>query len=104
VKHGEVGVGAFLPAGEDAAETIQPGVGALDNPAACAEASLALDRLRLFAATADVGGERKLLGELADLLVVVGGVEAEPLRKLRCRRGPLDRDRLERWPGELVIV
>lgn len=104
MQHRQVGVGAFLPAGEDAAEAVEPGVGALDNPAACAEASLALDRLCFLAATADVGGERKLLGELADLLVVVGGVEAEPLRKLRCRLGPLDRDRLERWAGELVVV
>jgi hypothetical protein len=104
VQHCEVGVGAFLPAGEDAAEAVEPGVGALDDPAACAEASLAFDRLCIFAAAADVGGERELLGELADLLVVVGGVEAEPLRNLRCRLGPLDRDALERVEGELVVV
>ena len=53
-------------------------MGALDDPAACTEARLALDRLCFLAAAADVGGERELLGELADLLVVVGGVEAEP--------------------------
>jgi hypothetical protein len=89
---------------EDAAEAVEPGVGALDDPAACAEAGLALDRLRLLMAAADVGGERELLGELADLLVVVGGVEAEPLRDLRRRLGPLDRDALERVAGELVVV
>ncbi len=104
MQHREVGVGAFLPAGEDAAEAVEPGVGALDDPAACAEAGLALDRLRLFGAAADVGGERELLGELADLLVVVGGVEAEPLRRLRRRLGPLDRDARERVAGELVVV
>ena len=104
MEHREVGVGAFLPAGEDAAEAIEPGVGALDDPAACAEAGLALDRLRFLAAAADVGGERKLLGELADLLVVVAGVEAESLRPLRRRVGPLDRDALERVAGELVVV
>ena len=104
MEHREVGVGAFLPAGEDAAEAVEPGVGALDDPAAGAEAGLALDRLRLLVAAADVGGERELLGELADLLVVVGGVEAEPLRELRRRLGPLDRDALERVAGELVIV
>jgi hypothetical protein len=82
VEHRKVGVGAFLPASEDAAEAIEPGVGALDDPAACAEAGLAFDRLRLVGAAADVGSEGELLGELADLLVVVGGVEAEALRDL----------------------
>ena len=104
VEHREVGVGAFLPAGEDAPEAVEPGVGALDDPAACAEAGLALDRLRFLMAAADVGGERELLGELADLLVVVGGVEAEALRGLRGGLGPRDRDALKRVAGELVVV
>jgi hypothetical protein len=80
VEHCEVGVGSFLPAGEDAAEAVEPGVGAFDDPAVGAEAGLTLDRLRFVTAAADVGGERELLGELADLFVVVGGVEAEALR------------------------
>jgi hypothetical protein len=46
VEHREVGVGAFLPANEDAAEAIEPGVGALDDPAAGAEAGLAFELLR----------------------------------------------------------
>jgi hypothetical protein len=104
VEHGEVGVGAFLPADEDAAEAIQPGVRPFDDPAAGAEAGLAFDRLRLFAAAADVSGERELLAEVAHLAVVVRGVEAEPLRGLRRRLGPLDRDALERVACELVVV
>ena len=104
MEHREVGVGAFLPAGEDAAETIEPGVGALDDPAACAEAGLALDRLCFLAAAADVRGEREFVGECADLVVVVGGVEAEPLRPLPGRLRSFDRDALERRPGELVVV
>jgi hypothetical protein len=76
VEHGEVGVGAFLPANEDAAEAVEPGVGALDDPAAGTEAGLALERLRLVAATADVRGERELRRELTHLAVVVAAVEA----------------------------
>ena len=94
VEHREVGVGAFLPAGEDATETVEPGVGALDDPAAGAEAGLALDRLRLLAASADVGGEGELVAELVQLGVVVALVEAEALGLLGCRLWPLDRDRL----------
>ena len=75
VEHREVGVGAFLEAGEDATEAVEPGVAAFDDPAAGAEAGLALDRPRLFAAAADGGGEGELRGELVYLGVVVALVE-----------------------------
>ena len=80
MEHGEVGVGAFLPAGEDASEAVEPGVGAFDDPAAGAEAGLSFERLRFFAAAADVGGEGELVAELVHLGVVVALVEAEALR------------------------
>ncbi len=104
MEHCEVGVGAFLPAGKDAAEAIQPGVGALDDPAAGAEAGLALQRLCLLAAAADVRGEAELRRELVDLGEVVALVEAETLWPLPVRLGPLDRDRLDRLAGELEVV
>ena len=104
MEHREVGVGSFLPAGEDAPEAMQPGVGALDDPAAGAEAGLALECLRFFAAAADVRGERELLGELIHLWVVVALVEAEVLRLALARGWPLDRDRLERRAQQLVVV
>jgi hypothetical protein len=104
VEHREVGVGAFFPADEDAAEAIEPGVGALDDPAADAEAGLALERLRLLGAAADVGREAELVGELADFVVVIAAVEAQSLRPLVGRLGPLDRDRLERRACQLEVV
>ena len=63
-----------------------------------------MPRLRLFAATADVCGERELLRERIHLRVVVALVEAESLRPLRSRLGPLDRDALDRVAGELEVV
>ena len=104
MEHCEVGVGAFLPAGEDAAEAIQPRVGAFDDPATRAEAGLAFDRLRFFATAADVGGERKLRAEVAHLVVVVTAIQAEPLRPLACWLRPLDRDRLDRGAAQLEVV
>ena len=104
VEHREVGVGAFLPAGEDATEAIQPGVRALDDPAARSEAGLALERPRFLAAAANVRGEAELFEQLAHLVVVVAAVEAEPLRLLGCRLGPLDRDRLDRRACQLEVV
>ena len=79
-------------------------MGALDDPAAGAEAGLAFDRLCFFAAAADVGREAELVEQFADLVVVVATVEAEPLRPLGCRRGPLDRDRLNRLACQLEVV
>ena len=104
VEHGEVGVGAFLPAGEDTAEAVEPGVGAFDDPAAGAEAGLVFDRLGFFAAATDVGCEAELAGELVHLGVVVALVEAETLRSLPGRLGSFDRDRLDCLPGELEVV
>jgi len=54
VEHGEVRISAFLPADEDASKAIQPGVGALDDPTARAEAGLAFDRLRFVTAATNV--------------------------------------------------
>jgi hypothetical protein len=51
-----------------------------------------------------VRGEAELGAELAHFVVVVGGVEAQSLRPLPRRLRPLDRDRLERRPGEFVVV
>ena len=96
MEHGEVGVGSFLPAGEDAAEAVEPGVGAFDDPAAGSEPGLVFESLRFVAAAADVGGEAELVEEFTDLVVVVAAVEAEPLRALPGRLGSCDRDRLER--------
>ncbi len=79
-------------------------MGAFDDPAAGAEAGLLLELLRFFAAAADVGGEAELGEQLAYLAVVVGLVQADALGLFRCGRGPLDRDRLERDAGELVVV
>lgn len=104
VEHGEVGVGAFLPADEDAPEAIHPGVAALDDPAAGAHAGFAGQLLLLFSARANVRGERELLAELAHLVVVVALVEAETLRPRAGRLRPRDRDRLDRGAGELEVV
>jgi len=79
-------------------------VGALDDPAAGAEAGLTLDRIGLLAARADVGAEAKLAGEFVHLEIVVALVEAEALRLIGARLGPLDQDALERRAKELEVV
>src|SRR5207237_7843485 len=68
------------------------------------EAGLALDCRGFLAARADVGGEAELGGELVHLWVVVALIETQPLRPLRGRRGPLDRDRLESGATQLEVV
>src|SRR5437763_1714152 len=73
-------VGLLRPADEQAAEAIEPGVRALDDPAAGAEACLPLERLLLFTAGADVRAEPVLADEFVDLRIVVPLVQADPLR------------------------
>jgi len=50
VEHGEVVLGFLRPADQDCSVAIEPGVGALDDPAAGAVAGFAGERLLLFAA------------------------------------------------------
>jgi hypothetical protein len=85
VEEAEVVLGLLRPADEERAAAVEPGVGALDDPAAGAEAGLAGDRPGFLAAAADVGGEAELDCEFADLVVVVALVQAELLRLLGAR-------------------
>ena len=75
-----------------------------DDPAAGAPAGAARLEVDLFAAAADVRGEPVLVDEFARVGVVVGAVEGDPLRLLRGRLGPRDRDRVERALQQLVVV
>jgi hypothetical protein len=71
-------------------------VAGFDDPAAGAPAGRACFLLDLFAAAADVRGEPELADEFAAVGVVVGGVEADALRRFDSRFRALDRDRVER--------
>jgi len=84
------------PADEQRPVAVEPGVASLDDPASRAPAGSAQLALDLLAAAADVGCEAAPAGELVHPGVVVAAVEAQPLRPLRGRAGPLERDRVER--------
>jgi hypothetical protein len=79
-------------------------VAGFDDPTAGAPAGVARLEVDLFAAAADVRGEPVSVDELARVSVVVSAVEGDPLRLLRGRLGPLDRDRVERALQQLVVV
>ncbi len=79
-------------------------MGALDHPAAGAEAGFALDRFRLLAARADVGAETEPVGELVHLGVVVALVQAETKRPVLRGVRPVDQDLFERRAEELEVV
>ncbi len=79
-------------------------MGALDDPAAGAEAGILLDRLCLLAAGADVGAEAELGEELVDLAIVVALVEAEAGRRGLGGVRPLDQDLFECRAEELEVV
>ena len=104
MEHRDIGIGTLLPADEDSTESVHPAVGSLDDPASCSKSSTPLDALGLFAAGSDVSGESKFADKITDLAVVVAFIEAEPLRRCRCRSRPLDNDVLDRLTRELEVV
>jgi hypothetical protein len=67
-------------------------MGSFDDPAAGAPAGDLELELDLFAARSDVWGVAVLEREGVHRRRVIGAVEAETLRPLGGRRGPLDRD------------
>lgn len=104
MQHCQVGVGSLLPAHEQTAEAVEPGLAALDHPAPGAEAGLVLERPRLLATRPHMGSEAELLHKLVDLGEVVALVQAEALRMLLARVGPGDRDTRQRDAQELEVV
>jgi hypothetical protein len=92
LKEREVVLVFLAPADQDAAVSVEPGVGGFDDPAAGAPAGCARLQLDLFTAGADVRRVAVLDRERVDRRRVVAAVEAQPLRLLGRRGGPLDRD------------
>src|SRR3954454_19689191 len=85
VEHGQVAGRLLLPADQDAAKAVQPGMRALDHPPPRFGAGLTLGRT-LLAAGPQVEGEAELGGERRHLGVVEPLVEAEPLRRVGAGR------------------
>jgi hypothetical protein len=104
MQHGEVVLGAFLPADEQTAKAVEPGVGALNDPAPGAIADLAGERPDLLAASTQMKREAELGGQLAHLGVVVAFVEAKALRMCLAGHRSRDDDAFQRRPRQLVIV
>ncbi len=96
--------GFLRPADEQSAESVQPGVGALDHPAAGAEVGVVLDCFLLFAARTDVRVEVEFVGERVNLGVVVTLVQAEARARALLGVRSLDQDAFERRAEELEVV
>jgi hypothetical protein len=79
-------------------------VAGLDDPAACFPLGVLRLFLDLLAACADVRCEPVVANQLTDDSVVICPVQADALRLLRGRLGPLDRDRVQRAFQQLVVV
>lgn len=92
------------PADENPAVAIQPGVAGLDDPAAGLPLGILRLLLDLLAACADVRRELVVADQLADFSAVICPVQADALRLLCARLGPLDRDRVQRALQQLVVV
>jgi len=94
----------LLPADENPPESVHPAMRPLDDPTARFETHTAFEFLGFFTPRSNVGDIPKLTGERADFVVVVTLVQAQPLRGVRLRPRPVDRNTLEGRPGELEII
>lgn len=94
----------LVQADQEAPETIQPTVRALDHPPPRLETRLLFEGLGLFPSRPDVGGEATLGQQLAYFIVVVALVQAHPLRCGRARLRPLNRDTLDGRARHLEVM
>jgi hypothetical protein len=79
-------------------------VAGLNDPPSGAPVGVAFLEFDLLPAGADMWREAVVGEQLADLLVVVGLVQAGALGIGLGRLGPVDRDRVERFLQQLVVV
>jgi hypothetical protein len=96
----EVVLGFFRPADQECAVAVEPGVAGFDDPAGAPSRSGSFE-LELVGAATDVGAVAAAGSEVVDPRVGVAAVQAEGLRVLGWRLGPLDRNRVERRGLEL---
>jgi len=94
----------LLPPDQDAAEAIQPAVGAFHHPAAGALAGFPLEFLGLFAPRANMRRKAEFRQDVAHLLEIVAFVQAHPLRLLSGRRWTFYHHALDRFACQFHIV
>ena len=103
MEQGEIIGGLLAPTDQDGAEAVEPGMGALDDPAARFGPGLALG-LPLFAPGAQMQGEGKLLGQFPWLAIVIALIQTQVLWGVPARAGPGQRDRLQGLTHQRMIV
>src|SRR5215210_986946 len=101
MEQSEVILGFLVPADQEGAEAVEPGVAAFDHPSSCPRAGVALERLCLLTPGADMSGEPELFEKIADLAPVIVLIHAHALRLLGSGSGFLHLNVFESFPGEL---
>jgi len=104
MQHSQVSFSEFLPAYQDATETIHPAMGAFHHPASSLEAGFVLDCLRFLATCTDVRGKAELFHDLAYLLIIVPLVQTQPLWRLLRRLRSVGKDGLQRTAHQFHVM
>src|SRR6476659_5995722 len=103
MEQGEIVGRLFGPADQDGAEAVEPGVGALHDPAPCPGTGVMLGP-GFLASAAQVQREAEFFGQGARLVVVEAFIETEVLRPPAGRLWAPDRDGFEGLAHQLVVV
>src|SRR3954449_3430731 len=96
LEHSLVALGLLLPANEQSSEAVDPGMHALDYPAARLIVGMVGRCLTFFAAAPDMGGQVVVVGDLPGAVIVVALVQAQVQRLVSERLRTLDRHGVER--------
>ena len=104
MQKGQIILGFFVPAHQNATKAIQPTMTPLDHPPARFLASLAHHHLGFYPPRANVRRKAKLLKDAEDLIVVVDFIQATALRVLCRWFRPFDQDALESELHQLHIM
>ncbi len=102
--HGNVVLGFFLPAHQDAPKSVRPTMRSLDDPPPGSETAAPSDQNRFLATTPNVGSEPVLTGQTANLLIVISFIETQVLPSLRPRARLLHRNALKGFTSQLEVV
>src|SRR4029453_16311898 len=94
----------FIPAYQDTSEAVHPRVGPLHHPPPGLLACFLFDCLCFLATRPNMGGEPKLLQNIAHFLIVIPFVEAHTLRLRLCWLRALDDQAVERGPHQFHVM
>lgn len=104
MQKGEIVLRLLVPANEQTAKAVHPGMRPLHHPAPRFEARFPFDGFGLVPTWADMGGKAELLQRGIDRIIVVAGIQAHPLWPTRGRLWSGDDQAFDRRADQFHVM